>query len=30
MGLKTKIQMKQVSDASGVSALSIYKLVGKI
>lgn len=30
MGLKTKIQMKQVSEASGVSALSIHKLVGKI
>jgi transcription initiation factor TFIIIB Brf1 subunit/transcription initiation factor TFIIB len=30
MGLKTKIQMKIVSEASGVSALSIHKLVGKI
>jgi transcription initiation factor TFIIB len=30
MGLKTKIQMKQVSDASGVSTLSIYKLVSKL
>jgi transcription initiation factor TFIIIB Brf1 subunit/transcription initiation factor TFIIB len=30
MGLRTKIQMKSVSDASGVSALSIHKLVSKI
>lgn len=30
MGLKTKVQMKVVSDASGVSSLSIYKLVGKL
>jgi hypothetical protein len=30
MGLKTKTQMKIVSDASGVSALSIHKIVGKI
>lgn len=30
MGLKSKTEMKQVSEASGVSALSIYKLVGKI
>lgn len=30
MGFKTKIQMKPVSDASGVSALSIHKLVSKI
>ena len=30
MGFKTKIQMKTVSDASGVSALSIHKLVSKI
>jgi transcription initiation factor TFIIB len=30
MGLKTKIQMKIVSDVSGVSALSIHKIVGKI
>jgi transcription initiation factor TFIIB len=30
MGLKTKAQMKSVSDASGVSVLSIHKLVGKI
>jgi hypothetical protein len=28
--LKSKTEMKQVSEASGVSALSIYKLVGKI
>jgi hypothetical protein len=30
MGLKTKTQMKAVSDASGVSSLSIHKIVGKI
>lgn len=30
MGLKTKLQMKIVSEASGVSALSIHKIVGKI
>lgn len=30
MELKTKAQMKVVSEASGVSALSIHKLVGKI
>ena len=30
MGLKTKTSMKQVSEASGVSALSIHKIVGKI
>jgi len=30
MGLKTKSQMKPVSDASGVSALSIHKIVQKI
>lgn len=30
MGLKSKTQMKPVSDASGVSALSIHKIVGKI
>jgi hypothetical protein len=30
MGLKTKIQMKCVAEASGVSALSIHKIVGKI
>ena len=30
MGLKTKTQMKVVSEASGVSALSIHKIVGKI
>jgi transcription initiation factor TFIIIB Brf1 subunit/transcription initiation factor TFIIB len=30
MGLKTKTQMKIVSEASGVSALSIHKIVGKI
>jgi transcription initiation factor TFIIB len=30
MGLKTKTQMKSVSEASGVSVLSIYKIVGKI
>lgn len=30
MGLKTKQQMKAVSEASGVSALSIHKIVGKI
>jgi transcription initiation factor TFIIIB Brf1 subunit/transcription initiation factor TFIIB len=30
MGFKTKAQMKSVSDASGVSALSIHKLVSKI
>ena len=30
MELKTKVQMKTVSDASGVSALSIYKIVGKL
>jgi transcription initiation factor TFIIIB Brf1 subunit/transcription initiation factor TFIIB len=30
MGLKTKTQMKLVSDSSGVSALSIHKIVGKL
>lgn len=30
MGLKTKASMKVVSEASGVSALSIHKLVGKL
>jgi hypothetical protein len=30
MGLKTKTQMKLVSDASGVSSLSIHKIVGKL
>jgi transcription initiation factor TFIIB len=30
MGLKTKTQMKPVSEASGVSSLSIHKIVGKI
>jgi transcription initiation factor TFIIIB Brf1 subunit/transcription initiation factor TFIIB len=30
MGLKTKTSMKAVSEASGVSALSIHKIVGKI
>ena len=30
MGLKTKQHMKAVSEASGVSALSIHKIVGKI
>jgi|UniRef100_A0A6C0CTU4 transcription initiation factor TFIIIB Brf1 subunit/transcription initiation factor TFIIB len=30
LGFKTKAQMKQVADASGVSALSIHKLVSKI
>jgi len=30
MGFRTKAQMKQVSEASGVSALSIHKLVSKI
>jgi transcription initiation factor TFIIB len=30
MGFRTKAQMKPVSDASGVSALSIHKIVGKI
>lgn len=30
MGLKTKSSMKSVSEASGVSALSIHKIVGKI
>jgi hypothetical protein len=30
MGLKTKASMKTVSEASGVSALSIHKIVGKI
>lgn len=30
MGFKTKASMKPVSDASGVSALSIHKIVGKI
>lgn len=30
MGLKTKTQMKAVSEASGVSALSIHKIVSKI
>lgn len=30
MGLKTKTQMKCVSEASGVSALSIHKIAGKL
>jgi transcription initiation factor TFIIIB Brf1 subunit/transcription initiation factor TFIIB len=30
MGLKTKVAMKPVSEASGVSSLSIHKIVGKI
>jgi transcription initiation factor TFIIIB Brf1 subunit/transcription initiation factor TFIIB len=30
LGLKTKNEMKQVSEISGVSVLSIHKLVGKI
>jgi len=30
MGFRTKAQMKSVADASGVSALSIHKLVSKI
>lgn len=30
MGLKTKIHMKCVSEASGVSVLSIHKIVGKL
>jgi transcription initiation factor TFIIB len=30
MGLKTKTSMKVVSDASGVSSLSIHKIVGKL
>ena len=30
MGLKTKIHMKSVSEASGVSVLSIYKIVIKL
>jgi transcription initiation factor TFIIB len=30
MGFKTKASMKPVSEASGVSALSIHKIVGKI
>ena len=30
MGLKTKSQMKIVSDASGVSSLSIHKIVIKL
>jgi transcription initiation factor TFIIB len=30
MGLKTKAQLKSVSEASGVSALSIHKIIGKI
>jgi transcription initiation factor TFIIB len=30
MGLKLKSQMKSVSDASGVSSLSIHKIVGKL
>jgi transcription initiation factor TFIIB len=30
MGLKTKASMKPVAEASGVSALSIHKIVGKI
>jgi len=30
MGFRTKPQMKIVSDASGVSALSIHKIVGKL
>lgn len=30
MGLRTKISMKPVSDASGVSSLSIHKIVGKL
>jgi hypothetical protein len=30
MGLKTKTQLKTVSEVSGVSALSIHKIVGKL
>jgi hypothetical protein len=30
LGLKSKTEMKKLSDASGVSVLSIHKLVGKI
>jgi hypothetical protein len=30
MGLTAKSQMKSVSEASGVSVLSIYKIVGKL
>ena len=30
LGLKTKSQMKSVSEASGVSVLSIHKIVGKL
>jgi hypothetical protein len=30
MGLTAKAQMKSVSEASGVSVLSIYKIVGKL
>jgi len=30
MGLKTKAQMKSVSESSGVSSLSIHKIVGKL
>jgi len=30
MGLKTKSQMKSVTEASGVSSLSIHKIVGKL
>jgi hypothetical protein len=30
MGLKTKIAVKPVADASGVSSLSIHKLVQKL
>lgn len=30
MGLKSKAQMKPVSEASGVSSLSIHKIVGKL
>jgi len=30
MGLKTKGQMKSVSEASGVSVLSIHKIVSKL
>jgi hypothetical protein len=30
MNLKSKSDMKIVSDVSGVSALSIHKIVGKI
>jgi hypothetical protein len=30
LGLKTKASMKSLSEASGVSALSIHKLVSKL